>query len=92
MATSPLGMSTPRPGWAEQEPERWWSATVDNVSAVMSRNPGTAVAAVAVCGQMHGVVALDKAGRPLARQVGIWCDKRAERPGSALWAAPTPGA
>ena len=78
MASSPLSMSTPRPGWAEQEPERWWSATVDNVSAVMSRNPGTAVAAVAACGQMHGVVALDKAGRPLAPRVGIWCDKRAE--------------
>ena len=53
MASSPLSMSTPRPGWAEQEPERWWSATVDNVSAVMSRNPGTAVGPGGACGQMQ---------------------------------------
>ncbi|MGA3218641.1 MAG: FGGY family carbohydrate kinase, partial [Acidimicrobiales bacterium] len=59
LATSRLRLSTPQPGWAEQDPERWWAATASNITAVMGRNPGTRVAAVAVCGQMHGVVALD---------------------------------
>jgi sugar (pentulose or hexulose) kinase len=77
LATSRVRLSTPRPGWAEQDPEQWWAATASNITAVMSRNPGTRVSAVAVCGQMHGVVALDAAGKPLTRQVGIWSDKRA---------------
>jgi sugar (pentulose or hexulose) kinase len=77
LATSQLSLSTPQPGWAEQDPEHWWSATVNNITTVIGRNPGTSVSAIAVCGQMHGVVALDAAGKPLARQVGIWSDKRA---------------
>lgn len=77
LATSRLHLSTPQPGWAQQDPEQWWAATAGNITALMGRNPGTNVAAVAVCGQMHGVVALDAAGNPLARQVGIWSDKRA---------------
>jgi xylulokinase len=77
LATSRLGLSTPQPGWAEQDPEDWWSATVSNITTVMGRNPGTTVSAVAVCGQMHSVVALDASGSPITRQVGIWSDKRA---------------
>jgi sugar (pentulose or hexulose) kinase len=77
LATSHLRLSAPQPGWAEQDPERWWEATASNITEVMGRNPGTNVAAVAVCGQMHGVVALDAAGNPLTRPVGIWSDKRA---------------
>ena len=27
-ATTPLTLSTPQPGWAEQDPEAWWAASV----------------------------------------------------------------
>ena len=77
LATSRLCLSMPHPGLAEQDPEHWWSATLSNITTVMSRNPGTTVSAVATCGQMHGVVPLDAAGKALAHQVGIWSDKRA---------------
>ncbi len=77
LATCPFPLATPQPGWAEQDPEHWWSATSSNIAAVMARNPGTTVSAVAVCGQMHSVVALDAAGNPLVPRAGIWSDKRA---------------
>lgn len=76
-ATSPVQLWTPEPGRAEQDPEEWWSTTVDNVATVLGANPGASVAAVAVGAQMHGAVPLDRAGRPLVRRVGIWSDKRA---------------
>jgi len=33
-ATTPLTLSTPRPGWAEQHPHTWWDASLasDNCS------------------------------------------------------------
>lgn len=76
-ARSRLHLWTPRPGWAEQDPEQWWSTTVTNIGTVLGRNPGAAVAALGVGAQMHGVVPLDDAGNVLARRVGLWSDKRA---------------
>lgn len=75
-AGSSLGLSTPQPGWAEQDPEEWWSTTVANITTVIARNRGANVSAVAVGAQMHGVVPVDGAGNPLTRRVGIWSDKR----------------
>lgn len=75
-AGSPIDLSTPQPGWAQQDPEQWWSTTVANISTVSGRNPGATVSAVAVGAQMHGVVPIDAGGNPLAHQVGIWSDKR----------------
>ena len=75
-AASRVQLWTPRPGWAEQDPEEWWSTTVGNIVTVLGRNPGTSVSAVAVGAQMHGAVPLDRTGRPLVGRVGIWCDKR----------------
>src|SRR5439155_18592480 len=36
-ATHEYPLSTPRPGWAEQEPEHWWQATCMTVREVLSR-------------------------------------------------------
>lgn len=71
-------LSVPRPGWAEQNPEAWWQATVANVRNVLAQIPeDTTLAAVAVCGQMHGTVPVARDGRLLASAVQLWCDKRA---------------
>ena len=32
-AESPLEVSVPKPGWAEQDPADWWQATVEAVRA-----------------------------------------------------------
>ncbi len=75
-AASPIELFTPRPGWAEQEPEQWWSTTVNNIAAVVERNPAMRVAAVGVGAQMHGVVALDANNEVIGRRAAIWSDKR----------------
>ena len=50
-------LSTPRPGWSEQDPEDWWRAT-EAVLAALTKTAG-APAGIGLSGQMHGLVALD---------------------------------
>ncbi|MBP5730375.1 MAG: xylulokinase, partial [Clostridia bacterium] len=53
-------VSFPHPGWSEQEPQAWWDAFV---SAVRELNAeyGKDIKGIAAGGQMHGLVALDRA-------------------------------
>ena len=50
---------TPRPGWAEQDPEDWWRATEEALGALAAAT----VAGIGLSGQMHGLVTLDAADR-----------------------------
>lgn len=69
-------LSTPRPGWAEQDPAGWWRAADGAMRALRWRLPAPeAVSAVGLSGQMHGLVALDRADRAL-RPAMLWCDQR----------------
>ena len=74
-ATSPLTISTPQPGWAEQDPEMWWGATLDAIHAVRRTRPDAVIASVGISGQMHSSVFLDKAGGVI-RPALLWCDGR----------------
>ena len=67
-----------RPGWAEQDPEMWWSNLQSAVRSVMSLSHAAPsdVKAIGISYQMHGLVCIDKNGAPL-RQSIIWCDSRA---------------
>ncbi|GAB6090591.1 xylulokinase [Spirochaeta dissipatitropha] len=68
----------PHDGWAEQNPEDWWTATIDACTAVLepvdtSRNQ---IAGIGLSGQMHSFVILNKNGIP--ERPGItWMDVRA---------------
>jgi len=73
--TTPLTLSTPRPGWAEQHPDDWWSATVQSIRGVLTQQPDLVVAAVGISGQMHSSVFLDRAGK-VVRPALLWCDGR----------------
>jgi len=64
-------LSTPQPGWAEQDPEDWWRAAEAALAAVGSDG----VAGIGLSGQMHGLVALDIADRVL-RPAILWNDQR----------------
>ncbi|WP_428377369.1 xylulokinase [Lichenicoccus sp.] len=69
-------MATPRPGWAEQAPADWWDGADRAMQSVVRALPaGCEVAAIGLSGQMHGLVALDDAGRVL-RPAMLWCDNR----------------
>ena len=74
-ATTPLALSTPRPGWAEQHPDDWWSATVQSIRAVLAQRPDLDVAAAGISGQMHSSVFLDRTG-DVVRPALLWCDGR----------------
>jgi xylulokinase len=63
-------LSTPHPGWAEQDPELWWHAA----EAVLGRLPFGEVR-LGLSGQMHGLVCLDEADRVL-RPAILWNDQR----------------
>ncbi|HEU5417010.1 MAG TPA: FGGY family carbohydrate kinase [Streptosporangiaceae bacterium] len=76
VASAPVDLFAPRPGWAEQDPEQWWQTTVASLAAIMARHPAAQVAAVAVGAQMHSLVAVDAAGHPLTARAAIWSDKR----------------
>ena len=76
---SVLELQTPRPGWAEQDPQVWWETSIKNIHTALTEgavSPGK-VLAVGVSGQMHGVVPLGPEGQLLSHGVQLWCDKRA---------------
>ena len=66
------------PGWAEQNPDDWWTY-LKNVTAKvmqMSGAKGNEIEAIGISYQMHGLVCVDKNGKAL-RPAIIWCDSRA---------------
>ncbi len=76
-ATVEYPLLTPRPGWAEQNPEDWGRATVESIRALLAKAgiDGAEVSAVGLSGQMHGSVFLDERGEVI-RPALLWCDQR----------------
>lgn len=74
-------LSTPRPGWAEQDPEDWWRASVAAIRGAIAKAPGARVASIGLSGQMHGLVMCDATGTPL-RPCILWCDGRSAPQGA----------
>ncbi len=66
----------PASGRAESTAEDWWLATRAAVRAALAEADRVTVAALAVAGQMHGVVLVDDHGAPL-RPAILWLDQRA---------------
>ncbi len=78
-ATAEYPLSTPHPGWSEQDPEHWYAATLSTVrKALDDCGPGIEIKAIGLSGQMHGLVALDKGGCVL-RPAILWNDQRTEK-------------
>ena len=63
-------LSTPQPGWAEQDPGDWARAA-DAALADLGVEP----ASIGYSGQMHGLVVLDEAGEVI-RPAILWNDQR----------------
>jgi xylulokinase len=70
-AESNYGLSQPQPGWSEQAPEDWWTGSEAAIAALGPLE----IAGIGLSGQMHGLVALDEAERPL-RPAILWNDQR----------------
>src|SRR5258706_42042 len=67
-------LSTPRPGWSEQDPEDWWRAAQATLAAVAAAGVKD-VRGIGLSGQMHGLVCLDERGKVL-RPAMLWNDQR----------------
>jgi len=63
-------LSTPHPGWSEQDPDDWLRASEKALAAL-----GVERRDVGLSGQMHGLVCLDERGRVL-RPAILWNDQR----------------
>ncbi|MDB5356195.1 MAG: xylulokinase [Phycisphaerales bacterium] len=75
MAEHPI--SSPKPGWSEQNPEDWWQATITATKAVVKKakiKPAD-VSAIGLSGQMHGSVFLGNSSKAL-RPALLWNDQR----------------
>ena len=69
----------PEEGWAEQNPEEWWSAVCEAVWQVI-REAGIQpeeIAGVGIDGQSWSAIAIDKGGKVLTN-TPIWMDTRAQ--------------
>jgi len=67
----------PNIGWAEQDPEDWWQATVVSIRKVLTKSGIKAedISGIGLSGQMHGLVLLDADNNVIRRSI-IWCDQR----------------
>lgn len=65
-ATGKYPMSSPHPGWVEQNPKHWWRAVVRAVRECLGRvEDGGRVSAVSFSGHMSALVLLDGRGEPV---------------------------
>lgn len=67
----------PQNGYAEQDPNDWWNATVTGIKAVLNNSGANSqdIKGLGLSGQMHGLVMLDKNGEVIRKSI-IWCDQR----------------
>jgi xylulokinase len=73
-----MEMIADQSGWAEQDPEMWWEHAIKSIQLCLSKTvaKSESIKAIGVAYQMHGLVAVDKNGKPVRPSI-IWCDSRA---------------
>jgi len=74
-ATESYEVSYPYPSWSEQEPKDWWTAFVKGIGAIIRNISPDEIGGIAVAGQMHGLVVLDKDDNVI-RPAILWNDGR----------------
>ena len=69
----------PKEGWAEQNPEEWWSAVCQAVKKVIEKAgiQPEEIAGIGIDGQSWSAIAMDKDGNVLTN-TPIWMDTRAQ--------------
>lgn len=72
-----LPIHAKKPGWAEQNPETWWQIFKSALKQMAQEGADlTAIEAIGISYQMHGLVIVDKEKKVLRPSI-IWCDSRA---------------
>ena len=65
----------PNPGWSQQNPEDWYTQTLDGLKELLDNCDRSQVAGIGCGGQMHGLVILDEKDRVI-RPAILWNDGR----------------
>ena len=66
----------PHPGWSEQNPEDWFTQSMEGIKELTEGIDRKEVAGIGFGGQMHGLVTLDKDDNVI-RPAILWNDGRA---------------
>ncbi|MEQ1935858.1 MAG: FGGY family carbohydrate kinase, partial [Fimbriimonadaceae bacterium] len=82
--SSEMLITSPEPGWAEQEPDVWWKHVCEAVISLPSELRAQ-ISSIGITYQMHGLVLVDQSHRSL-RPAIIWCDSRAVAYGDRAFA------
>ena len=73
---APVSISSPQPGWIEQDAEEIWRSVLAAVAAARTSAPGLQPSGVAIANQRESVVAWRRStGEPLGPVIG-WQDRR----------------
>ncbi len=64
-ASQPHDLSSPHPGWAEEDPADWWAGVKAALEKLFENEDPGSVAAAAVSGMVPALVLLDEAGEVL---------------------------
>lgn len=78
-ATGGYAVYYPKEGWAEQNPEEWWSAVCSAIRKALEKGQikPEEIAGVGIDGQSWSAIAIDKDGKILTN-TPIWMDTRAQ--------------
>ncbi len=76
-SNKPYKVYYPNPGWAEQDPDEWWSAICAGIGEILGSEDVAAeeIAGIGVDGQSWSAIPIDKDGNVLDR-TPIWMDTR----------------
>ena len=77
-SNKPYKVYYPEPGWAEQDPDEWWSAICAGIKEILesSKIGAEDIAGIGVDGQSWSAIPVDREGKVLDR-TPIWMDTRA---------------
>ena len=90
LVSAPLTTLTPRPGYAEQDPDAIWQALEQFIPQLTAQTNvrQAAIQGVGFSGAMHSLLAVDADGKPLTNAI-LWSDNRAEAEAAELRTRPT---
>ena len=76
-ASREYGLSFPKPGWSEQNPEDWFAGFESGIAEIFDGLDKSKLAGISFGGQMHGLVILDENDNVL-RPAILWNDGRTQ--------------
>lgn len=75
IASKDYPISFPNPGWSEQNPNDWWTKSVEGIKELIKNFDKSQIAGISFGGQMHGLVILDDNDNVI-RPALLWNDGR----------------